>query len=47
LNDAQVEEALHYDIEEKGWIEKIYFGTILMRYMIKNYTLLEHSDTVE
>jgi len=22
LNDAQVEEALHYDIEERGWIEK-------------------------
>ena len=22
LNDAKVEEALHYDIEERGWIEK-------------------------
>lgn len=23
LNDAQVEEGLHYDIEIRGWIEKI------------------------
>ena len=22
LNNAKVEEALHYDIEERGWIEK-------------------------